>query len=629
MDPRSSSGSSYVGKAGGYEKSFDQSTVVSPSGGRALLSQLMGWPILVIGGHLILQILAWSFFTVLEVRGFVALPYLAADWASDHVHTVTLISTLISTGLAGCSSFLFSWGVQKSISIYLHREGMSLEQFDSSVKISARTLVLDHRKWKWSVASIVLVILTAVQTSGWSTLLTPQLIVIQTPLTGTELDLSSPLLQQMQSSGALDDCVFDSSNIAAFTVGQTESGYATLKDDLGFPASLTLMDQTFDVNTAGILPLTLVDVNVSTWFSGTTILPATLRPAFELPWGLSSNYSMTQQGFSTLVNCEFQNVSTETTPNISVTTDTVKDWSSGEQNGNITFTQLQFDCPVSADSGFSSTSAYTTGDQINYLMMVGCQTQENYTLVFQSSGTYDFMRTTVCTLSPQITKVDVLYSDSDPLVATLITDTSQIGAVTDAAGGPAGLSAVTTISNMLFVAQAFSSNIMGDELNSLLEVWSDGDNYQDSEVLYFTEEYIRGVAEYSGSVLRACLSADNEVFAGGVPSNMTTTTEGMFFTQTVGWLRFPATTFFVLIPGAIVAFGTISLVLAVLGHPADVGAEAFDPTDAIHILAASAAGGLHDIFKGTADQDIEAANGVHVVLECIPDRGPALIRRTT
>jgi hypothetical protein len=71
---------------------------------RAFLSELWGWPGLVIGGQLILQSLAWGFFAVVQRRGSVALPLSMALSAQAHPHRVTQISTLISTGLAACST---------------------------------------------------------------------------------------------------------------------------------------------------------------------------------------------------------------------------------------------------------------------------------------------------------------------------------------------------------------------------------------------------------------------------------------------------------------------------------------------------------------------------------------------
>ncbi|KAJ7232628.1 hypothetical protein B0H12DRAFT_1328025 [Mycena haematopus] len=587
----------------------------------AFFFRLMGWPAIIICGQLILLIGAWGFFGLVQMREFIALSADNAQLVVDNPHRVTLIFTLISTILATWSSVLFSWGVRQSISIHLHRGGMSIGGFTSSVKISSRSVVLDHRKPAWSVASILLLILAGVQTSGWSTLLTPLLILIPTTMTGTELDLSSPLLRQMQASGALDYCVFQSNAIPAFSASRTESGYAAVKDGIGFPATLTMMDDTFNVETAGILPLSLLDVNATVFFNGTTVIPTTLQPTlYELPDSLSSNFSMTQQGFTTQISCEILNSTSESPFAVNLTTDAVKDWDSGAQDGNITFSQLTVDCPAPANTQLNSMTAYTSGTQANYILMVGCQAGENYTLIFQSSGTYDFLRTTVCTLTPLITTVDVGYSDSDLFLATIDAETRD-GGVPEAPGGPAGLAAVTTIANTVSSAQGINSNVAGDQMNSLLQEFT-GDDFEDDDLTFFMEQYINAVAEYSGSVLRACLSAEHQVFAAGVPSNMAITSNGVLFTQTVGWQHTSAATFFVLIPGTIVGLLTIVIVLAAVAQQADDLGD-FDPADAMHLMSASASGGLHELFTGKH----RTVENVNIVLESQPGRRPALVRQ--
>lgn len=102
-------------------------------------------------------------------------------------------------------------------------------------------------------------------------------------------------------------------------------------------------------------------------------------------------------------------------------------------------------------------------------------------------------------MSPHITTVDVVYSDSDPEDGTITTYTHDDGAVTEAVGGPAGLSAVITMSKMVFLAQGVSTNIMGDELNSLLQDWSEGAPYEDEDVLFFT---VGGHSLYKAVFLR-------------------------------------------------------------------------------------------------------------------------------
>ncbi|KAJ7463337.1 hypothetical protein FB451DRAFT_1494381 [Mycena latifolia] len=604
---------------------ISESPVLLHRGGfeaRAFLRILLGWPALVICGQLTLQLMTWSFFLVIESRGVIALPHASAAWARANPHLVTLLSTLISTFLAACSSFLFSFGVRRSIALYL-REPMSLAAFVSTVSISARSLVLAPRKWKWSAMSISVLVLTGVQTSAWSTFLTPVGIVIETPVSGSELDLSGPALHQMynNSPDTFTDCILYSSLRPAFIVGGSESGYALSKHSMGSPASFSLMDETFNVSTAGILPASLRDVNARTWFPGMTVIPSTIQSVNDLPHGLSSNYSMRQQAD---VTCEFRNLTQDTIPSVVFRTDTVKDWNNlnftGSSVGVVTYSEISSNCSVAPGLEANFTWAYTI--KSNFMLMLACGAAGNYTLIFISSGIY-WQPPTVCTLSPKITQVTVDYSDSLASSGT-INATVVDGAVWDP-DGPAGLAAITAMTNTVFVAQAATNNVMGDEIKSLANDPSDSNATE--TWLALTEAYIKGVAEYSGSILRGCLSGLNGTFADGVPENMTIPMSGTIFTQSVGWKRLGPSSVWVLLPGVLVALATIIIVVvAISHHPNDADSDPFDPADPMHLVAVAAAGGLSDAFMGTSEKDIKAAERINVVLRSFPGRGPALVR---
>ncbi|KAJ7645180.1 hypothetical protein DFH06DRAFT_1301184 [Mycena polygramma] len=270
-------------------------------------------------------------------------------------------------------------------------------------------------------------------------------------------------------------------------------------------------------------------------------------------------------------------------------------------------------------SQLNSTIAFTAGDP-SYILMIACPgSGGDYTLILVGSGRYNFMQTTVCTLSPKITTVKVDYSDAELISGIINTTTLPTGAVTDS--GPAGLAAVNGIYIMQFYSQATSSNTMGDELISLLEEVG----FEDDTILSATANYIRGVAEYSGSVFRACLSGRNGTFVDGVPRNMSASSRGLFHTEAVGWGHVSLATFLELIPGTIVAFATILIVLlAVAHHAGDPDGEYFDPSDPMHLVLVSAAGGLDGVFRGTGEHDIETAESVRIVLGTIPARGLAL-----
>ncbi|KAJ7888530.1 hypothetical protein B0H14DRAFT_3429943 [Mycena olivaceomarginata] len=114
------------------------------------------------------------------------------------------------------------------------------------------------------------------------------------------------------------------------------------------------------------------------------------------------------------------------------------------------------------------------------------------------------------------------------------------------------------------------------------------------------EEYIRGVTEYSFP----SVSPVNTDFLDALPSDMSISTNGTFYTETIGWIH-TTVTLLELIPGTIVAILTIyTVVVAVAQHAGDEKGVDFDPTDATHLVAASAAGGLNNMFVGTKEEDI-------------------------
>jgi hypothetical protein len=159
---------------------------------------------------------------------------------------------------------------------------MSLAALGASVNISMRSLVFHRRNWKWPAVSLLFFIMTGIQTSvcvlcptprlylhskfrSWSTLLTPVKVVISSPLAGREIDLSSPILQQMYNANDLDVCkksgtsyfIQYSGTVSRSSLGRDgavyggvpQSGYANGQSYLGLPAAVSLLDWGFNVST--------------------------------------------------------------------------------------------------------------------------------------------------------------------------------------------------------------------------------------------------------------------------------------------------------------------------------------------------------------------------------------------
>ncbi|KAK7002280.1 hypothetical protein R3P38DRAFT_3042215 [Favolaschia claudopus] len=584
-------------------------------------SRLFGWPGIIVLGQLLLQILAWGFFAFVQHRGGLALPLAWAASAKANPHSVQWVSTQIATILAFCSTFLFSWGARQSITLRLRGDGMSLAQFVHYLQISSRSLILNPRNLTMTFMAMFVFILTGVQTAGWSSLITPRTITIDTPLSGHGIDLSSPLLKDLRGTQAVDFCRKTSSAAAAFIVGQTESGYTAVKGNLGLPATLTVMDLSFNRSTEGILPLTLEPLNASTWFEGATTLPSTIKPEWDLPDGLGSSYTLHQQGFTADVSCEFwKGPGDPNAPRLFFQTNSVQSWNDPRVPSEaISFVDMFSDCTGKNDTQpLTWSRAYVLSAQPNYMVMIACPAGNTTKIVFNTAnpGLYDFLGTTVCTLKSKTTNVEVSYSD------IINIKTLSNGTFADIRA-PATLAAADTLYDMVLFSQSVVSNGMGDKLRSLVSE-TDGKAFTNDTILRSMEQFVRGVTEYSATVFQACL-ATNQTFMNSLsPSdNLNIPTNGTFHTQTIGWARATsALTAVQLLPGTVLALFTIYIVVvAVAYHAADAKGAYFDPSDAMHLVAASSAGGDRGYIGKEGEEVGAAAESINVCLSSEPGKG--------
>ncbi|KAJ7495215.1 hypothetical protein FB451DRAFT_1477792 [Mycena latifolia] len=568
---------------------------------RNFFLKLIGWPAVVIVAEIVLQGLGWGFFGFLKSRGQVALPLGTVLWMKRNVHVVTLLITLLSTFLAGCSSFLFSFAIRRSLSLYLYRP-MTLATLGASVGISTRSL-----------ASKLL--------GAWTTLLTPVTIVVSTPLEGTELDLASPLLSEVDT---LNICMTN-----VFLGDQMQSGYIAANSHLGFPSALPFMDHLFNVSTGGVMPASFDSISVTSLGDGVNnSIPSTTKFASATvpASGLSSNYSMVQQGFTADISCSYRTLNSTTSPSLALNGDQTTGWGSpNTDKAGIALSTISSDCPSKNGPEMSAytfaSGLFTNQDTLNWVLVISCDpTADSQTLIFSSSNKYtETVQTSVCTLKHRVTVVDVDYAGGS------VNATARASGV-PANQGPAASYAALTIANMLYSAQGLANNAVGDVWKTMTT--DAGAN--ETETLRLIEEYLRGVLEYSASVLRECASLVGpaaSAFPDGVPLNMTVATSGTYRTETLGWTYVARTTGWVLIPGTLLALATISvMVVALYQHVGHLPSHAFDPTDPLHMMAAASGGGLANTFSGIGKKAMRVGEGANVVLGWIPDRGPALVR---
>ncbi|KAF7356012.1 hypothetical protein MVEN_00930600 [Mycena venus] len=593
----------------------------------ALASKFIGWPAVAIIGQLFLQFLGWGFFITVQTRGQVALPFDTARWVKNNAHLVTLLVTLLATMLAGFSSFLFSIAIRRSMSLYLNRP-LSLATLGASVSISMHSIVFHRRNWKWPMVSLFFVLLTGIQTSSWSTLLTPVPIVVSTPLVGSELDLANPTLHQMLNNGELDDCVYHDNDGTALFVVRTESGYAAAKASHGQPSTFTVLDQVFNGSTGGVLPAYMTPIDSSAWFqvnsstsANNTVIPVTTHNVSRVPDGFSTNYTIIQQGFTADVSCDFQDLTAnDSTPSIqllSAGADMSPDSWGGHDLSYVPIVWSGLSASCDGPSNLNISDAFTS-DSKTLLMAVACGPSDNYTLFFASAGGYNWIPMTVCSVVPKITTVHVDYT------AVVNTTLDPHAAVQMDPTGPAGLSAVNAVKWMVSFSQGIAGNVMGDHLTTIRteSQWESVDALKP-----IMENYIRGVVEYTGSAFRACLTA-NTTFTDGLPQDMTISTTGFMHTETLGYTSISGTTRWILVPGTLIAFFTILVVgVALYRHAGDIVKDhQFDPSDPLQLMAAAAAGGLSNAFKGLGLGDLKEGEKLNVVLGSIPGHGPALVR---
>ncbi|KAJ7249837.1 hypothetical protein C8J57DRAFT_1239405 [Mycena rebaudengoi] len=276
----------------------------------------------------------------------------------------------------------------------------------------------------------------------------------------------------------------------------------------------------------------------------------------------------------------------------------------------INFERVTVTCP----SDMNVSTVYAT-ERWNYMLLNGCdpvtEAPNSYTLITFGAGNY----LSYISLQPELHQLPVY-----PKVHHDTTGSYSISAPV-AADGVAGLFVVKTLSEVVFGSQGLDWNIVGDHFLSLLLFTNKTDK---DRSLRMMEKYYQGVTEYSGTLLRTCVSSYIE---GGVPSNMTIPTNGTYYTEAMGWTYTSGSMRWILVPSTVIAFSTIAIVLVALyRHGGEIGIRPFHPSSPMHLMAAAATGGLTDVFRGIEDRDIKEGEKLNVVLGSIPDCGPELVR---
>ncbi|KIK94964.1 hypothetical protein PAXRUDRAFT_827478 [Paxillus rubicundulus Ve08.2h10] len=351
--------------------------------------------------------------------------------------------------------------------------------------------------------------------------------------------------------------------------------------------------------------------------------------------GIQRNFSVDQQGITANITC--QNAATSSQllnfTNLNVTTLITPPGSTSPS-----YSVIAWNSTANCSAGSLATQEYITWANAlgqpdiqgtGFLPSVVCPGRINETtdvyskfvIATQGFFKYDFLPPTVCTVTPLITTTRVDYTDGGIINASQIIS-NQTFSPDDASllfylAGVANYHALN--------AQGLMNNIIGDTLYS---IYSGEFNTPISDnitaVYRELEDYWRGVIEFSATFLRAGYSANGSFSGTTIPANMTSPVTGNMTMITVGWANRGPIYIFSILPLGIV---TLLTMIAVLYSLVQSWKERHDPhkrtsfdvSDTLHLIMASAQGGLAADLAGFDQEGLKKNEGIAVQLTELPD----------
>ncbi|KAF8903273.1 hypothetical protein CPB84DRAFT_1823935, partial [Gymnopilus junonius] len=180
------------------------------------------------------------------------LPINLAVWARDHSQGVTVIVTIASTVLSATSRFLYARAIRWSLARMLGGP-VSLYTMTSSIKIASQSPVFNAAHIEWTIGALISALAVSGHTAGWTTLLTPKIMDMDAPMSGFELDVLSPDLQQLMVTNqkvVTPDGILTANFQQWFSTAMSSSGNT-------MPLSARVSDQLFHEHSKGSRPMFL------------------------------------------------------------------------------------------------------------------------------------------------------------------------------------------------------------------------------------------------------------------------------------------------------------------------------------------------------------------------------------
>ncbi|KAF8159957.1 hypothetical protein B0H34DRAFT_674230 [Crassisporium funariophilum] len=591
-------------------------------------------PVAVIVGQTLLIIFSWVFFGITLMQP-VPLPYSTAVYVYRNYQTVTLIVTLIATALALCSVILYAKAIRYALARSLAGSGSnaSLYAITTSINVSQGKPIKDFIRPWWTTLSIILALAVATQTAGYTTLLLPKQIVIPTTMLGTELDLASPAFQNLMAANA--EKVTPEYFTHVLSLAQS-SGSNAVSTHFSLPSVLNFNQFSYANATMGILPLSLEHVhsnllsatgkNVSPAMTTTNKNGQTVQPK-KAPPTLPVRFMLTQQGFTANISCESRVLDATTSPSVVFNSIT-----STIFNQNMTWAQIAVMCPGDTIAQTDYSRPVITSANVDAVYGASCpftntEGRRQWNLVLAGSGMYKQLGTVICSIFPQVTTVKVDYSVNSKLAGSSSPNfLNSSHPITSSVDAPwLGDFAVDLFLRGLYVGQGIVGNSMGD---NILAFWESLPNTTETanEVL---AEYVRGVIELSGTLLRTAYTQDdNRLFANGdstAPDNMRVITNGTHYVTTIGWHQDPATSAGILVAPTVVSLMAIALIIATLlrmrKHREPRASHYFDPGNILHIISAASTGGAAGKMPALDESSVTNGDKILIALEPVGGEG--------
>ncbi|KAK7006242.1 hypothetical protein R3P38DRAFT_3037501 [Favolaschia claudopus] len=516
------------------------------STGLLVQKNLAGWPGAVIILQLSLGTFAFLLLRSIYFSGGLAFPLGVALFARDNSSRFNWITNQIATALAVSSTSLHIWASRP----FRYKQ-----------------------PWITAFTAIVLILATWVQIWGWSDILEVRPINTWIQVTGAELDLSSSRLHEFDDANITLTCMGSNAVSPDTRMGWTGSGYASVLANLGLTPKATittpimLMGHSIHNSTGGILPAIIRDNNdITPWFPTHWFpdmeswhnldVPSWVFEIPDPPPYRKFRLNLIQQGFTADVSCKFQAAdgNEDGTDIPVVIPPRAVTLAEGNVDLNVTFTSF---APLKDDPLLTnSIGAFTHENHSSYILAfaVPSPSNDSYTFTLHAekniTSPYRFLRTTVCTIRPKVTRVDVehlaeLYpvgSDSEAswTPVRVRPRPHDIAVDADIDEGPMR-AAVWNLAQTIVLSQGVYTHGVGDQLQSLLDLAMESESLmwldEDAVVLRIVEEYMRGVVEYSASVFRACLTGHKHYLEPSDDSDdMSIPIHGQVGLETLGWI---------------------------------------------------------------------------------------------